>query len=109
MFKQIYYNSQYKTFISGYIFSYLGNDKSITKPSKRNEMLLLFIRIIGCLDILLLSSYLALCIFDRSGQGKTEDFVLPSLNLPQHSTVYENIEGDLFSTSGSNSASVLLQ
>lgn len=40
---------------------------------------------------------------------KTEDFALPSLNLPQHSTVYDNIEGDLFSTSKSNSASVLLQ
>lgn len=71
-------------------------------------MPLLFIRIIGCLDILLLSSYLAVCIFDRSEQEKT-DFVLPSLNVPQHDTVYENIEGDLFSTPGSNSASDLLQ
>lgn len=72
-------------------------------------MLLLFIRIIGCLDILLLSSYLAVCIFDRPGQEKTDASVPPSLNLPQHSTVYENIEDDLFPTSGSNSAFVLLQ
>lgn len=52
---------------------------------------------------------MAVCIYDRLGQEKSDDFVLPSLNLPQHSTVYENIEGDLFSTSGSNSAFVLLQ
>lgn len=77
---------------------YLGTSQSIAEPSKTNEMLLLFIRIIGCLDILLLFSYMTVCIFDRLGQERTDDFVLPSLNVPQHSTVYENIEGDLFST-----------
>lgn len=77
---------------------YLGTSQSIAEPSKTNEMLLFFIRIIGCLDILLLSSYMTVCIFDRLGQERTDDFVLPSLNVPQHSTVYENIEGDLFST-----------
>lgn len=68
---------------------YLGASKPITKPPKTNEMLLLFIRIIGCFDILLLSSYLAVCIFDRPGQEKTDDFVPLSLHLPQHSAVYE--------------------
>lgn len=71
-------------------------------------MLLLFVRIIGCLDIFLLSSYMAVCIFDRPGQERTDDIVLPSLNVPQHSTAYENIEGGFFSTSGNNSAFVLL-
>lgn len=87
---------------------YLETGKPITKPSKTNEMLLFFIRIIGCLDIFLLSSYMAVCIFDRPGQERTDDIVLPSLNVPQHSTAYENIEGGFFSTSGSNSAFVLL-
>lgn len=72
-------------------------------------MLLLFVRIIGCLDIFLLSSYMSVCIFDRLGQERADDFVLPSLNVPQHSAVYENIEGDLFTTSRSNSAFFLLQ
>lgn len=75
---------------------YLGTGKPITTPSKTNEMLLLFIRIIGCLDIFLLSSYMAVCIFDRPGQERTDDIVLPSLNVAQHSTAYENIEGVFF-------------
>lgn len=72
----------------------LGKSKPVT-----GEMLLLFIRIIGCLDIIFLSAYLAVCIYDRKGQETTTDFVPLSLNSPQHSTVYENIEDDLFSAS----------
>lgn len=51
---------------------------------------------------------MAVCIFDRPGHERTDDIVLPSLNVAQHSTAYENIEGVFFSTSGSNSAFVLL-
>lgn len=65
-------------------------------------MLLLFIRIIGCLDILFLSANLALCIYDRTQQEKTIDFLPPSSNLPQHSTTYENIENNFFSDPGIN-------
>lgn len=35
--------------------------------------ILLLIRIIGCLDILLLCAYLAVCIHDRTGQEKAMD------------------------------------
>lgn len=76
--------------------------KSIAKSFNTNEMLLLFIRIIGCLDILFLSAYLALCIYDRTQQEKTIDFLPPSSNLPQHSTTYENIENNFFPAPGIN-------
>lgn len=71
-------------------------------------MLLLFIRIIGYLDILL-SVYLAVCIYDQTGQEKTVNVVSPSLNLPQQNTMYENIEDNLFSASGRNQTFVVLQ
>lgn len=87
----------------------LGTSNSNTKPSKSNEMLLLFIRIIGCLDILLLSVHLAVCIYDQTGQEKTVNVVSPSLNLPQQNTMYENIEDNLFSASGRNQTFVVLQ
>lgn len=79
---------------------YFETSKSIIIPSETNEMLLLFIRIIGCLDILFLSAYLAVCIYDRTGHESTTDFAPPDSNLPQHSTMYENI--DPFTVSGSN-------
>lgn len=59
-------------------------------------MLLLFIKIIGCLDIIFLSAHVALCIYDRTGQENTADSVPLSLNLPHHNTMYENIEDDFF-------------
>nr|XP_034331335.1 multiple epidermal growth factor-like domains protein 11 [Crassostrea gigas] len=60
------------------------------------RFLLLFIQIIGSLDILFLFANLALCIYDRKEQEKTTDFLPPSSNLPQQSSTYENIEHDFF-------------
>lgn len=84
-------NSLYKLFILG---GFLLTSKSITKSSNTNEMLLLFIQIIGCLDIFFLFANLALCIYDRQGQEKATDFLPPSSNLPQQSSTYENIESN---------------
>lgn len=70
------------------------------KQPKSKNLLLLFIRIIGCLDIILLCAYLTLCIYDRAGQEKTMDVASPRLNFPGRSAAYENIEVASFSVSG---------
>lgn len=73
----------------------LLTSKSIIKSSNTNELLLLLIQIIGCLDIVFLFANLALCIYDRKGQEKATDFLPPS-NLHQQSSTYENIERNFF-------------
>lgn len=64
--------------------------------------ILLFIRIIGCLDILLLCAYLAVCIHDRTGREKTIDIASTRSNFPGRSTAYENIEFASFSVTGAS-------
>lgn len=45
--------------------------KSVDKTvSKTDQMLLLFIQIFGGIDIVLLSAYLLVCIYDRSEREK---------------------------------------
>lgn len=69
---------------------------------KSEKILLLFITIIGCVDIILLCAYLALCIHDQTGQEKTMDTSSPRPNFPGRSTAYENIEFASFSVSEMN-------
>lgn len=88
--------TNYKTYISGQSF---GTTQSKSEKSKSKSILLLFIRIIGCLDIMLLCAYLTLCIHDRAGQEKTIDVVSSRPNFPGGSTAYENIEVASFSVS----------
>lgn len=87
--------TNYRTYISGQT---LGT----TEQPKSKNLLLLFIQIIGCLDIMLSCAYLTLCIHDRAGQEKTMDMASPRPNCPGHNTAYENIEVASFSVSGNN-------
>lgn len=93
------YVTNYKTYIS-------GNSLETTMPNlihpKSKEILLPFIQIIGCVDIILLCAYLALCIHDRTGQEKTMDTSSPRQHVPGRSTAYENIEFASFSVSEMN-------
>lgn len=91
--------TSYKTYFSG---QYLGTTMSNLIKPKSKEILLLFIKIIGCVDIILLCAYLALCIHDRTGQEKTMDSGSPRPNFPGRSTAYENIEFASFSVSEMN-------
>lgn len=91
--------TNYNTYISGQSF---GTTQSKLEQSKSKNILLLFIRIIGCLDIMLLCAYLTLCIHDRAGQKNPIDIVSPCPNLQGRSTAYENIEVASFSVSRSN-------
>lgn len=91
--------TNYKTYISRQSF---GTTQSELELSKSKNLLLLFIRIIGCLDIMLLCAYLTLCIHDRAGEEKTIDIVSPRPNFPGRSTDYENIEVASFSVSRTN-------
>lgn len=87
--------TNYKIYISAQSF---GTTQSTLEQSKSN-ILLLFIRIVGCLDIMLLCAYLILCIHDRAGQETTIDIVSSRPNFPGRNTAYENIEVASFSVS----------
>lgn len=91
--------TNYRTYISGQT---LGTTESELEQPKSKNLLLLFIQIIGCLDIMLSCAYLTLCIHDRAGQEKTMDMASPRPNFPGHNTAYENIEVASFSVSGNN-------
>lgn len=91
--------TNYKTNFSG---QSLGTTVSNLIQLNSKEILLLFIIIIGCVDIILLCAYLALCIYDRTGQEKTMDKGSPRPNFPGPSTAYENIEFASFSVSEMN-------
>lgn len=91
--------TSYKTYFSG---QSLGTTMSNLILPNSKEILLLFIKIIGCVDIILLCAYLALCIHDRTGQEKTMDSGSPRPNFPGRSTAYENIEFASFSVSEMN-------
>lgn len=69
----------------------LETNRSITTPPRTNKLLLLFIRIFGCVDIVMLSAYIVVCIIDQREKDKTVDFVYPGLDCPEHSAMYENI------------------
>lgn len=94
------YVTNYKTYISGQLS--LGTTMSNLKQPKSKEILLLFITIFGCVDIILLCAYLAVCIHDRSGQEKTMEISSPRPNFPGLNTAYENIEFASFSVSEIN-------
>lgn len=69
--------------------------KSIQQNS--NETLTLSIKIIGCVDIILLCVYLTVCIYDRTGQEKTTDIATVRSHFREPSATYENIEVASFS------------
>lgn len=91
--------TNYKTYVPGQT---LGITKSELKRPEPKNLLLLFIQIIGCLDIMLSCAYLTLCIHDRAGQERTLDITSPRPNFPRRNTAYENIEVASFSVSGNN-------
>lgn len=69
--------------------------KSVKKTvSKTDQMLVLFIKIFGGIDIVLLSAYLLVCIYDRSDREKKVDPFSHG-----NSTLYENV---FFSASENN-------
>lgn len=90
--------TSYKTHFSG---QSLGTTSNLIHPNSK-EILLLFIKIIGSVDIILLCAYLALCIHDRTVQEKTMDSGSPRPSFPGRSTAYENIEFASFSVSEMN-------
>lgn len=95
-----------KEFVTNYKTSFSGQSLGATMSNliqpNPNEIVLLFIKIIGCVDIILLCAYLALCIHDRTGQDKTMDTSSLRQNFPGRSTAYENIEFASFSVSEMN-------
>lgn len=69
-----------------------------TPLSKTNKDMLFFIKMIGGIDIILLSAYLGLCMYDRKRREKSPKFSSSGQQTSGRSTAYENIEfGSFFS------------
>lgn len=81
-------------------FLYVGNNTVSTEksrkhentqqPSTRNDKIILCIQIFGCLDILLICIYSAVCIYDR--QNRTLEMVDTNKSVPGNNSTYENAE-----------------
>lgn len=63
-----------------------------TPLSKTNKVLLFLIKMIGGIDIVLLSAYFGLCIYDRNGREKSPTFSSSGQQTSGLSTAYENID-----------------
>lgn len=68
------------------------------QPSTVNNEIILCIQIIGCVDILLICTYSAVCIYDR--QHRTAGKVNTYENIPGNNSAYENAEIFSISTTG---------
>lgn len=69
--------------------------------STANDNIILCIRILGCVDILLICMYSAVCIYDR--QHWTLDMVDSNENVPRNNSTYENVEIFFLSPTGNQS------
>lgn len=68
------------------------------QPSTVNNEIILCIQIFGCVDILLICTYSAVCIYDR--QHRTAGKVNTYENIPGNNSAYENAEIFSISTTG---------
>lgn len=69
--------------------------KSLSK-AKTNQILLIFIAMVGCIDIILLSAYVIICMHDQRRRQKETKFSSPGQQSYGRSTAYENIENVSF-------------
>lgn len=68
------------------------------QSSTVNNKIILCIQIFGCVDILLICTYSAVCIYDR--QHRTAGRVNTYENIPGNNSAYENAEIFSISTTG---------
>lgn len=68
------------------------------QPSTDNDKIILCIQIFGCVDILLICTYSAVCIYDR--QHRTVGKVNTYENVPGNNSTYENAEIFFISPTG---------
>lgn len=67
--------------------------QSLSNPlSETKQILLLLIKLVGCIDIILSSAYVFICIHDRKQQATETKFSSPPQQSSRRSTAYENIE-----------------
>lgn len=89
-------------------FLYVGNNTVSTEKSRKHEKtqhpstvnnnVILCIQIIGCVDILLICIYSAVCIYDR--QHRTLEMVGTNDRCPGNNSTYENAEIFFLSATG---------
>lgn len=63
-------------------------DTNNKRPRTVNTKIIMCIQIFGCVDIFLICSYLALCLYDR--QHRTIDMERTYNNVPGNNSTYEN-------------------
>lgn len=73
-------------------------DNKTQQPSTVNNKIILCIQIFGCVDILLICTYSAVCIYDR--QHRTVGKMNTYENIPGNNSAYENAEIFSISTTG---------
>lgn len=77
-----------------------NNNTDTNKQQQRtvNTKILICIQIFGCVDIFLICSYLAMCLYDR--QHLTVEMESTYTNVPGNNSLYENAEIFLISATG---------
>lgn len=70
----------------------ISSPKTYSGTGMTNGVLLLLIQLFGFVDIVLLSAYMFLCVFDRNRQEKTSEFTPPRSNFSEPNFAYENVE-----------------
>lgn len=72
--------------------------QSLSKSSSETKLILIFlIKMVGCIDIILLSAYVVICIHDRKRRATETKFSSPGQQSSGRSIAYENIEVVSFS------------
>lgn len=67
-----------------------NTDTNKQQPRTVNTKIIMCIQIFGCVDIFLICSYLALCLYDR--QHRTIGMERTYYNVPGNNSTYENAE-----------------
>lgn len=73
-------------------------DTNNQRPNTVNTKIIMCIQIFGCVDIFLIFSYLALCLYDR--QHRTIGMERTYNNVPGNNSTYENAEIFFISATG---------
>lgn len=72
----------------------------ISQSNEHNDILLMFIKIIGYIDAFLICTYIGLCIYDQ--KHRTLQATDINGTISRHTTPYENIEIVIFPTTGNH-------
>ncbi|XP_062587072.1 uncharacterized protein LOC134248685 [Saccostrea cucullata] len=77
---------------SSYMYTNSTSRVSTNEPSSINRILLIFIKVIGFADVLMILTNVAVCIYDRQYKAYSRDLRDTTVNFPDNDTMYENVQ-----------------